>query len=219
MAVIHFYRTVDPFGCFSNFSAHPIFVEGKAWPTSEHYFQAQKFLTLEARQKIRSAGTPALAAQLGRSRNNRIRDDWEKVKDDIMRFAVRMKAAQHSDVREALQSTGDAAIVEHTKNDSYWADGGDGTGKNMLGLILMEIRSELAAGALGDLVSCVPAPPWIEHPQFAEPSDLGWRMGFGQDYMEEWIKWYSAMSKANRQRYLALFRMPTYWMDWLSRVN
>jgi predicted NAD-dependent protein-ADP-ribosyltransferase YbiA (DUF1768 family) len=34
-------------------------------------------------------------------------------------------------------------IIEHTKNDNYWADGGDGSGKNMLGKILMEIRDEL----------------------------------------------------------------------------
>ncbi|MEO1140885.1 MAG: NADAR family protein, partial [Pseudomonadota bacterium] len=40
---IKFYRTGDPYGCFSNFSAHPILIE-TTWPTSEHYFQAQKFL-------------------------------------------------------------------------------------------------------------------------------------------------------------------------------
>ena len=42
-----------------------------------------------------------------------------------------------------LLSTGDAKLVEHTENDSYWGDGGDGSGRNMLGQILMQIRTEL----------------------------------------------------------------------------
>jgi predicted NAD-dependent protein-ADP-ribosyltransferase YbiA (DUF1768 family) len=39
--------------------------------------------------------------------------------------------------------TGNAELVEHTTNDHYWADGGDGTGRNMLGVLLMELRAEL----------------------------------------------------------------------------
>lgn len=39
--------------------------------------------------------------------------------------------------------TGDKHIVEHTKNDFYWADGGSGNGKNMLGILLMKLRDEI----------------------------------------------------------------------------
>jgi N-glycosidase YbiA len=148
MDVIHFYRTVDPFGCFSNFSAHPIFVDGQSWKTGEHYFQAQKFASPEARYHIRKAETPMRAAQLGRDRDNPLRTDWDAIKDDVMGSVVRLKVEQHADVREALTSTGGSPIVEHTANDSYWADGGDGSGRNMLGVILMEVRAELAAGRL-----------------------------------------------------------------------
>jgi predicted NAD-dependent protein-ADP-ribosyltransferase YbiA (DUF1768 family) len=42
-----------------------------------------------------------------------------------------------------LLSTGDAKLIEHTTNDSCWADGGDGSGKNMLGQILIEVRKQL----------------------------------------------------------------------------
>lgn len=41
-AVINFYSTTGEYGGFSNFSRHSIFLKGKRWPTSEHYFQAQK---------------------------------------------------------------------------------------------------------------------------------------------------------------------------------
>jgi ribA/ribD-fused uncharacterized protein len=60
-----------------------------------------------------------------------------------MRTAVRAKFNQHDNLRELLFSTGDAKLVEHTERDDYWGDGGDGQGKNMLGRILMEVRSEL----------------------------------------------------------------------------
>ena len=60
-----------------------------------------------------------------------------------MRQVVRAKVMQHSDVRETLLMTGNALIVEHTPRDAYWGDGPDGTGKNMLGEIYMEIRAEL----------------------------------------------------------------------------
>jgi ribA/ribD-fused uncharacterized protein len=64
-----------------------------------------------------------------------------------MREAVRAKFTQHEDLRKILLGTQDALLVEHTPRDSYWGDGGDGSGKNMLGRILMEIRAELRAGA------------------------------------------------------------------------
>ena len=60
-----------------------------------------------------------------------------------MRYAVREKFRQNPVIKEDLLETGDSIIIEHTKNDSYWADGGDGTGKNMLGKILMEVRAKL----------------------------------------------------------------------------
>lgn len=36
---VHFYRAGGTYGCFSNFSLHPVLLKGKSWPTSEHYFQ------------------------------------------------------------------------------------------------------------------------------------------------------------------------------------
>lgn len=39
--------------------------------------------------------------------------------------------------------TGDAKLVEHTENDDYWGDGGDGSGRNMLGQLLMKVRRKL----------------------------------------------------------------------------
>jgi len=141
--VIRFYRERDEYGCFSNFSAHPIEVDDKSWPTSEHYFQAQKFVGTPHEEAIRGAASPMSAKNMGNDRSWPLRADWEAVKDDIMRCAVRAKFEQHEDIRAVLLSTDEAKLVEHTRNDAYWGDGGDGSGRNMLGRILMEVRAEL----------------------------------------------------------------------------
>ncbi|OWK40537.1 GTP cyclohydrolase II [Fimbriiglobus ruber] len=59
--------------------------------------------------------------------------------------ALRAKFSQHEEMKAALLGTGDAKLVEHTANDDYWGDGGDGSGKNRLGQLLMRVRDELRA--------------------------------------------------------------------------
>jgi ribA/ribD-fused uncharacterized protein len=143
--VIHFYSTAGEYGCFSNFSRHPIFLKGKRWPTSEHYFQAQKFAGEPDEEAVRTAKTPMVAANMGRDRKRPLRRDWEAVKERVMLEALRAKFTQHDDLRAVLLGTGDAVLVEHTAKDAYWADGGDGSGKNRLGHLLMQVRAELRA--------------------------------------------------------------------------
>lgn len=142
-SVVNFYRVGDEFGEFSNFAPFPITLDGQTWPTSEHYFQAMKFEDAAYREKIRKTNSPMLAARLGRSRKQKLRRDWESVKVGVMRVAVSAKFTQHPELRALLLSTGDAKLVEHTVNDNYWGDCGDGSGKNMLGRILMELREAM----------------------------------------------------------------------------
>ena len=144
-APILFYSANGDYGCFSNFSRHPVKLKGKVWPTSEHYFQAMKFEGTEHMGEVLRASGPGEAARMGRDRKRPLRKDWEQVKDDVMREVVYAKFLQHSDIQEVLLGTGEATLVEHTTNDRYWADCGDGTGKNMLGIILMEARTRLRA--------------------------------------------------------------------------
>ncbi|MGB1257974.1 MAG: NADAR family protein [Thiolinea sp.] len=140
---IKFYSTADEYGEFSNFALFPIKLKKKVWPTSEHYFQAMKFQDAKDRNEIQKAKTPMEAARKGRDRKRRLRRDWESVKEQVMRDAVLAKFSQHPELTELLLSTGDAVIVEHTENDDYWGDGGDGKGKNRLGHILMSVREQL----------------------------------------------------------------------------
>ena len=60
-----------------------------------------------------------------------------------MQKAVLRKFETHGDIREILLSTKDAEIVENSPTDYYWGCGANGTGKNKLGIILMEVREIL----------------------------------------------------------------------------
>ena len=142
---ITFYSQRNAYGEFSNFFASPFELDGKRWSTSEHYFQAQKFVgTSEPYvEAIRTSKSPAAAATLGRSRAVRMRADWESVKDDVMRTAVLAKFGAHLDLRDLLLNTRNAMLVEKTSGDYYWGCGSTGTGRNRLGQILMELRALL----------------------------------------------------------------------------
>ena len=143
---IEFYKTKGKFGCFSNFSRHGFFLDDKYYSTSEAYYQSQKFKTTDPSyaEEIRNAPNPKTAAGLGRAkRTPSMRLDWDDVKDNIMRRVVLHKFSVHENCRKILLSTKDEQIVEKSDVDAYWGCGADGRGKNMLGVILMEIRKEL----------------------------------------------------------------------------
>jgi N-glycosidase YbiA len=141
---IYFYSDREqPYGCFSNFSRHGFVMDKLWWNTTEHYFQAQKFVGTPYLEQIRSVNTPKDAAVLGRKRSLPLRSDWEQVKDEIMHRAVLCKFQIHMDIREILLGTDDLPIVENAPNDYYWGCGKDGTGKNQLGLTLMKVREIL----------------------------------------------------------------------------
>ena len=143
---IYFYKVSDPYGCFSNFSAHPIQVDGWHWQTVEHYYQAQKFVGSVNEgliQVIREAHTPMDAAQIGRDRTLKLRSDWDQVKQHVMWQGVLIKFLTHVDIQRILLDTGEEVIVEDSPTDYYWGCGQDKTGQNQLGKILMKVRQEL----------------------------------------------------------------------------
>jgi len=166
METISFYDPKHAFGEFSNYYASPILIDGIHYPTVEHYFQAQKFAgslrDLEYSELIAKQSTPNKAKILANQQRGggykwrtdlnaiidayadvSIRPDWENVKDNVVRKGVFQKFYQNPQLKQILLSTGNAELAEHTNRDTYWGDGGNGTGRNMLGKILMETRALL----------------------------------------------------------------------------
>lgn len=141
---IYFYSVREKlYGCFSNFSPHGFELNRLWWPTSEHYFQAQKFVDTIYAEKIRHASTALQAAKMGRSRSYTLRPDWEKIKDLIMFQGVLQKFETHADIRAVLLETGEEVLIENAPRDYYWGCGADGSGQNKLGLVLMKVRTLL----------------------------------------------------------------------------
>ena len=129
----------------SNFYNASCIFEEKLYSTVEHAFQAAKSLDHAERDWIAAAGSPGLAKRLGRRIN--LRPDWEKVKFDVMEECLRSKFAD-SILKQKLLATGDEELVE----GNYWHDNTYGNcscekckdivGRNMLGNILMKLRTE-----------------------------------------------------------------------------
>lgn len=140
---IKFYKTKETYGCFSNFSRHAIDLDGRVWPTTEHYFQAQKYIGTSRYDEIAKAETPRIAADLGRDRTFPLRKDWESIKDEVMYSCVMAKVQQHPHIKALLVSTGSEEIIEDSPIDYYWGCGADRTGRNQLGKTLIRIRDEI----------------------------------------------------------------------------
>jgi ribA/ribD-fused uncharacterized protein len=143
---IYFYKVDAPYGCFSNFSPHPIELDGQLWATVEHYYQAHKYQGTDREdlmEQIRSANTPEIAAAIGRNPVYQVRSDWEDCKLEIMYRAVWQKFITHLDIQQILLATGEVEIIEDSPVDYFWGCGSDRTGRNHLGKILMQIRQEI----------------------------------------------------------------------------
>jgi len=141
--IIRFLKVKEPYGFLSNFWPCEIRYDGKVWKTSEHLYQAMKHLGTSYVDDIHEASTAWVAMKMGRSEDHPPRENWESIKDDVMRHVLMLKFSQNLDLRKMLLDTGDAVLVEHGAHDYYWADGGNGSGQNKLGLCLMEVREVL----------------------------------------------------------------------------
>jgi ribA/ribD-fused uncharacterized protein len=145
---IKFYRANDkPYGAFSNLFRRPIVFEGREYPTAEHAYQAGKARKENVREWILSAPSPSLVAMAAHGLYTwDIVPNWTEIKFDRMRSVLRAKFSQHGDLQELLLQTGAARLVEVGRTDSpvnrVWGEV-NGKGLNMLGVLLMEIRTEL----------------------------------------------------------------------------
>lgn len=148
---IRFYRANEkPYGAFSNLYKREVLFEGIVYPTSEHAYQAGKALKVEVKEWILAAPTPALAAMAAHGLYTwDVVPNWASIKFDRMRGVLRAKFEQHADLAALLVSTGSARLVESANVDNAvnrtWGEV-NGKGKNMLGVMLMELREQLSQG-------------------------------------------------------------------------
>lgn len=138
-----FMSRTDPENRFGTYAAFGFELEGKVWPTVEHYFQGMKFTDEAWQEKVRTAATPAQARKLGRKRRKSLRQDWKQVRETVMTRGVYVRCRTHPELAEELLDTGDQKIVENSSFDYFWGCGRDRRGDNRYGNVLMKVRDKL----------------------------------------------------------------------------
>lgn len=124
-------------------------VDGKEYLSVENYVQAARFFGTDDAfaEIIRAQKNPVLTRGMGRSKEHTPRPDWEEVHAAEYKKAIRARFETHAHLRDALLATGGATLEYESVADSVCGIGPDGKGKNMYGVLLMELRAELAAAA------------------------------------------------------------------------
>lgn len=151
MNEIRFYKEFGSLGYLATYSNHGFYKDGIYWKTSEHYYQAQKFFDIDVKQRIINAPTPKEASNIGRNRMYHLREDWERVKKQVMFEAVYYKFKQNEQILKKLLETGEAYIVEATVKENYWGCGPNNDGQNNYGKIVMAVRSKLRNEYKGEI--------------------------------------------------------------------
>lgn len=127
----------------SNFWMVKVMLDGEAYQSVEHAYQAAKSNDPEYRARIRACYYPSETKKLGKT--VALRPDWDAVKLDIMEDLVKQKFNQVP-LNHMLLYTKDQELIEgNWWGDTFWGVC-RGVGQNHLGKILMKIREELRCG-------------------------------------------------------------------------
>ena len=142
---IGFYSRDEKYGWLSNFHRCEMMVDGRIYPTNEHYYQSRKANSFEVAEWIRLAPNPYLAMKAGRTiregKRGELRPHWDDMKLTYMLAGLRLKF-ENTELRRKLLDTGNAYLYEDSPNDKYWGLV-KGDGENRLGELLMQVREEL----------------------------------------------------------------------------
>lgn len=135
-------KFVGEYNFLCNFYPSPFDIGGRVFPTVEHGFQAFKATNTTHFEVIAEADSPGKAKSLG----NQVvlRSDWEDMKVSIMRLCLVKKFTHNPELHKKLLETRDAYLEEgNNHGDTIWGTV-NGEGQNLLGELLMEVRSLLS---------------------------------------------------------------------------
>ncbi len=132
------------FRFLSNFYPSPFTYAGIDWLHVEGAYQAAKAVNIIDAIRISTLVCPVDAKRAGRQIV--CRPEWDLVKYDVMLELVTEKFIQNRTLATKLLDTGNAHIEEgNNHNDRVWGvcPPKSGMGRNWLGQILMQVRSNL----------------------------------------------------------------------------
>ena len=155
---VFFWKDNEENGCFSNWFRKPFVIDDFEYLHVEQYMMAQKarlFHDSERYTAILRATEPWECKDLGKQVSPFDSEAWDAVKYDVVKTANRAKYEQNPDLMARLINTGNAILAEASPKDTIWGIGLDASaasetdptewpGQNLLGKILMELRSEFS---------------------------------------------------------------------------
>lgn len=155
--VISFTKTKLEHGWLGNMSPFPIVFNGVEWRTSEALFQSLRFKDKDIQEAIRAEKSPMSAKFVMKANKVSITTEPHSVKDvRNMKMCLKLKLEAHPELKTLLLETGELVIIEDvTKRGDvggnlFWGamlveneNGFHWVGKNTLGRLWMEIRTEL----------------------------------------------------------------------------
>lgn len=145
-------KVAEPFGWMGNMAPYALTHLGKEWRTAEALFQAMRFADVQAIVAIWREKSPMSAKMVAKRFADRMIVQPRSSEDVAnMRIVLRLKIAQHPELKQMLLDTQDVLIVEdcsNRRNDSglFWGAAqvdGVWVGRNMLGVLWMELREEI----------------------------------------------------------------------------
>lgn len=127
----------------SNFWPSAVTLDGVAYSTVEHAYQAAKTVSPAVREVIRAAPDAKTAKRRGTQVV--LRPGWDAMRVDVMRALLGQKFAPGTDLGARLEATRGRALVEaNWWHDTFWGRCDcarhAGAGANTLGRLLMELR-------------------------------------------------------------------------------
>lgn len=146
-----FCRVREANGLLSNMANGLGFVDpetGIKWPSSEAWYQAQRFPDRpDIQEDIRNADNAFMAKKVAYGFIKLTRADWTDVNIGLMTRAIELKATNPLFV-EALLATGTKPILELRNGEKFWGGSPSGAvaiGANVLGQLLVILRDKLVA--------------------------------------------------------------------------
>ena len=133
------YRWLSNFWFFDN----PLKYQGMLFYTNEHFYVAMKTRDVSIRKEVANHSLKGLK-KYGKSLV--IREDWDKIKLDVMLYGLRYKFSNNNPkLRQLLLETKSLHIQEGNYwNDKFWGVClKTGEGENNLGKLLMQVREEI----------------------------------------------------------------------------
>ncbi|KAJ6513727.1 hypothetical protein C8R47DRAFT_1091704 [Mycena vitilis] len=148
-------RQTEYYG-FSSYSPHPVIYNCKAYPTSEHLFQAFRFMDNHPNiaDSVRTAKHPE---KMSRAHIVHQHPNWESMKISRIELAMWHKFLQYPELKMILLAPCDAELIYSTTGD-FWGVGKDGNGRNEYGKMLERLRSIISAQDAATSISA-PQPP------------------------------------------------------------